>query len=101
MSEAMASLPASFRAADVPGGSILSSSDERLRLGFDCLMAQVPFWLAGQAQVVTSLVAALEHLNVSPAHLCTAVPLVNSTAALGCLTACPLLLSRNVHGVCY
>jgi hypothetical protein len=53
------------RAADVPGGSILSSSDERLQLGFDCLMAQVPFWLAGQAQVVDNLVTALEHLNVS------------------------------------
>lgn len=91
MSEAMGSLPALFRAADVPGGSILSSSDERLRLGFDCLMAQVPFWLAGQAQVVTGLVAALEHLNVSTAHLCTAVPLVNSTACcIGLFDCLPL-----------
>lgn len=51
--------------ADIPGGSILSSTDERLRLGCDCLMAQLPFWLSGQTQVVNKLVAALEHLNVS------------------------------------
>jgi hypothetical protein len=51
-------------AADIPGGSILGSTDERLRLGFDCLMAQLPFWLAGQAGVVQQLVTALEYLQV-------------------------------------
>lgn len=50
--------------ADIPGGSILGTTDERLRLGVDCLMSQVPFWLPGQAEVVTQLVTALEHLQV-------------------------------------
>jgi hypothetical protein len=50
--------------ADIPGGAILSTTDERLRLGFDSLMSQVPFWLPGQAEVVKQLVAALEDLQV-------------------------------------
>lgn len=50
--------------ADIPGGAILGTTDERLRLGVDCLMSQVPFWLPGQAEVVQQLVTALEHLQV-------------------------------------
>jgi hypothetical protein len=42
----------------------LGSTDERLRLGFDCLLAQLPFWLAGQAGVLQQLVTALEQLQV-------------------------------------
>ena len=49
---------------DVPGGSILSSTEERVRCGFDILLSMVPFWLAGQAGVVQQLVTALEHLQV-------------------------------------
>jgi hypothetical protein len=54
-----------FSPPDIPGGAIVGSTDERLRLGVDCLMAQVPFWLAGQRQVVVRLVDALDSLNVS------------------------------------
>lgn len=59
-------------------------------------MAQVPFWLAGQTQVVNSLVTALEQLNVSTVLYFAAVPLADCTAALDCCTACPSLLSWGI-----
>lgn len=57
--------------AEVPGGSILSSTDERLRYGFDSLMAQVPFWLAGQGPVVQQLATVLQQLQVMPVWECS------------------------------
>lgn len=57
--------------SDIPGGAILSTTEERLRLGCDCLMSQVPFWLPGQAEVVKQLVAALDDLQV---RVCGVLP---------------------------